>query len=107
VVVSRAKLTIWGLTLRGSSQEVVAFLNATPLWQVCDMRLQPGVGDKALLREAGRRLGLTASTRLVKRAIQFGSRIAKVSHPNQSEGGRRKIKGADAITLSLRGSFGV
>lgn len=94
-------------------EEVVAFLNATPLWQVCDMRLQPGVGDKALLREAGRRLGLTASTRLVKRAIQFGSRIAKVSHPNQSEGGRRKIKGADAITLSLRApqpqpsSFGV
>jgi hypothetical protein len=39
---------------------------------------------------------------LVKRAIQFGSRIAKVSQPNQIEGGRRKIKGADAITLSLR-----
>jgi hypothetical protein len=38
----------------------------------------------------------------VKRAIQFGSRIAKVSQPNQGEGGRRrKIKGADAITLSL------
>jgi hypothetical protein len=84
---------------------VISFLNRTALWQVCDMRLQPGVGDKALLREAGRRLGLTASTCLVKRAIQFGSRIAKVSQPTPGEGGRRrKVKGADAITLTFHTS---
>ena len=35
-----------------------------------------GVGDKRALREIGLLLGLGASTRLQKRAIQFGTRLA-------------------------------
>lgn len=83
------------------------------------MRLKPGVGDKALLREvlhflfaermtnskiqAGRRLGLGPSTLLVKRAIQFGSRIAKVSQAEaDGEGKKRKIKRADGVNLQPR-----
>ncbi|KAL6079640.1 Asparagine synthetase domain-containing protein 1 [Balamuthia mandrillaris] len=63
------------------SEEVTGCLNSLPLWHVCDMAAPPGEGDKAILRRVGRELGLKESTRLVKRAIQFGSRIAKVHRP--------------------------
>jgi asparagine synthetase B (glutamine-hydrolysing) len=41
-----------------------------------DLELPIGVGDKRALREIGMALGLGASTRLQKRAIQFGTRLA-------------------------------
>lgn len=59
---------------------VVELLRALPLPLLCDLRLPPGVGDKRLLRVAGRMLGLGRSATLVKRAIHFGSRIAKQSN---------------------------
>ena len=45
--------------------------------QIVDYSLPPGVGDKRILREVGKRLGLQESAELVKRAIQFGTGIAK------------------------------
>ena len=46
--------------------------------QKFDLRQPRGVGDKQLLRHvAGQLLGLPGSASLVKRAIQFGSRIAR------------------------------
>ena len=62
-------------------EEVVALLRGgtLPLRSIVDMRLPPGEGDKRVLRVmARRRLGLDCSTRAAKRAIQFGSRIAKL-----------------------------
>jgi hypothetical protein len=41
-----------------------------------ELILPQGVGDKRALREIGLLLGLSASTRLQKRAIQFGTRLA-------------------------------
>lgn len=60
-------------------EDVVAYLENLPVDRKCDMSLSPGVGDKLLLREVARMIGVNECSTLVKRAIQFGSRIAKVS----------------------------
>jgi len=57
-------------------ENVVTFLHQLPLQRICDLSLPKGIGYKKLLRHVGKRLGLTHSTSLVKRAIQFGTRIA-------------------------------
>ncbi|XP_059199430.1 asparagine synthetase domain-containing protein 1 [Centropristis striata] len=59
-------------------EDVVSFLNSLPVWEKADLSLPRGVGEKLLLRRAARRLGLGQSAVLPKRAMQFGSRIAKM-----------------------------
>lgn len=59
-------------------EDVVSFLNSLPVWLKTDPGLPRGTGEKQLLRQAARLLGLTSSSKLPKRAIQFGSRIAKL-----------------------------
>ncbi|XP_078408013.1 asparagine synthetase domain-containing protein 1 [Cetorhinus maximus] len=61
-------------------EEVVSFLNALPVWEKADLTLPRGIGEKLLLRLAAKQLGLTASAVLPKRAMQFGSRIAKMEN---------------------------
>ena len=63
---------------------------------VCDFHLPPGVGDKRILRLVAKRLGMDHASGLVKRAIQFGSRISHVSDKRRF-GSRRKAKGAAKI----------
>mmetsp|Transcript_8059 Transcript_8059/g.33261 ORF Transcript_8059/g.33261 Transcript_8059/m.33261 type:complete len:190 (+) Transcript_8059:1424-1993(+) len=50
------------------------------LEEVADLAQPPGVGDKRVLRDVARLLGLATCARLQKRAIQFGTRIAKHSN---------------------------
>ncbi|XP_032218763.1 asparagine synthetase domain-containing protein 1 isoform X1 [Nematostella vectensis] len=71
-------------------ESVVSFLNALPVWWKTDPRQPRGTGEKLLLRQAARLLGLTSSAALPKRAIQFGSRIAKLESANE--------KGSDACS---------
>nr|XP_056717506.1 asparagine synthetase domain-containing protein 1 [Euleptes europaea] len=59
-------------------EAVVSFLNSLPVWEKADLTLPRGVGEKLLLRLAAVELGLMASSILPKRAMQFGSRIAKL-----------------------------
>ena len=70
---------------------VVTFLATEPLAHIADLQQPPGVGDKAVLRHAARELGLRGCAALVKRAIQFGSRIAKLSNEDCGVGGGRGV----------------
>ena len=60
-------------------ENVVEFLNSLDVEQLCDMTKPPGEGDKMILRLIAKKIGVNQCSGLVKRAIQFGSRIAKVS----------------------------
>ena len=73
---------------------VVQFLqnSATEEDLICDFRKPPGVGDKRILRLIAQRLGCDHASGLVKRAIQFGSRISHLSDKKRF-GSRRKAKG--------------
>nr|XP_004660272.2 asparagine synthetase domain-containing protein 1 [Jaculus jaculus] len=59
-------------------ENVVSFLNSLPVWEKADLTLPRGIGEKLVLRLVAVQLGLTASALLPKRAMQFGSRIAKM-----------------------------
>ena len=59
-------------------ETVIDFLNGTPVWHKCDLRLERSEGEKLLLRKVAEELGLRQTSHHLKRAIQFGSRIAKM-----------------------------
>ncbi|XP_054156384.1 asparagine synthetase domain-containing protein 1-like [Oppia nitens] len=59
-------------------EDVINFLNGIPVWHKCDLRLDRSTGEKLLLRQVADRLGLCRTSHHLKRAIQFGSRIAKI-----------------------------
>lgn len=60
------------------SLDVVNFLVGLPVHVKMDPRLELGVGDKMLLRLAARKMGLIEASTRKKRAMQFGSRSARM-----------------------------
>ena len=79
---------------------VTQFLQGIPLSLICDFSLPPGQGDKRILRLVAQRLGIDHASGLVKRAIQFGSRISHLSDAKRF-GSRRKAKGDASVKVPL------
>ncbi|XP_042500737.1 asparagine synthetase domain-containing protein 1 isoform X2 [Macadamia integrifolia] len=61
-------------------EDVIRTLLDMPLWEVAELDQPMGRGDKKILREVALLLGLEEVSSLPKRAIQFGSRIARESN---------------------------
>lgn len=59
-------------------EDIVSFLNGLPIGHKCNLRLDRGIGEKRVLRQLAVKLGLRETATREKRAIQFGSRIAKL-----------------------------
>ena len=72
------------------------YIHKRVILQIADLCQPPGVGDKKILRTLAFNLGLVKTSSVVKRAIQFGTRVAK--HTNvMYHGSNRKGKGDTRI----------
>ncbi|KAL6294857.1 hypothetical protein ACE6H2_002999 [Prunus campanulata] len=76
-------------------EDVIRILLGIPLWEVTNLDQPSGVGDKKILREVAELLGLSEAAALPKRAIQFGSRIARESN-RKNYGSNRAANQASA-----------
>ncbi|UZJ53533.1 hypothetical protein CBS101457_002853 [Exobasidium rhododendri] len=75
------------------SHSVITFLANLPIEAKLDYDTLPaGQGDKKLLRDVARHLGLQQTSTLVKRAIQFGARSAKMEMGAGRILGHEKLK---------------
>ena len=81
-------------------EEYIHAVLQLPLWLVANLKEAPGQGDKLLLRAALRRLGLPRAAARVKRAIQFGTGIGKLSNV-RSFGSNRAANSRNAGSLDL------
>ena len=69
------------------SLSFINYLSNLPVEAKCDPRLGESEGDKILLREAARSVGLVLAADRKKRAMQFGTRSAKMTAENTGRGG--------------------
>jgi asparagine synthetase B (glutamine-hydrolysing) len=69
-------------------ESVMACLARIPLAEVTNMAQPAGVGDKRVLRDIARGIGLHNAAARVKRAIQFGSGLGKAANVQDFGSGR-------------------
>lgn len=82
-------------------EEYVHTVLQLPLWLIANLKQVPGHGDKRLLRAALRQLGFPKAAARVKRAIQFGTGIGKLSNV-RSFGSNRAANSMNAGSLNLK-----
>ncbi|KAI1107636.1 asparagine synthase-domain-containing protein [Jackrogersella minutella] len=93
----------WGKEVRFPylDEELVRFAISSPVWEKCDFQNQfhPAIIDpaKRLLRILADKLGLPVIAREKKRAIQFGSRTAKIESATGRRRGTAPISQADPV----------
>ncbi|WZZ87708.1 hypothetical protein YC2023_116287 [Brassica napus] len=87
-------------------EDVIKTLLDIPLWEIADLEQPSGKGDKKILRQVAKLLGLPEVAKMPKRAIQFGSTIARESNrknfgsnraANQASAGSTQTSGCDNI----------
>lgn len=83
-------------------EDVIQALLDIPLWEIADLDQPSGIGDKKILREVAQLLGLSGAAVLPKRAIQFGSRIARESN-RKNFGSNRAANQASAGSVEING----
>lgn len=81
-------------------ENIIQFSKSIPIEEIVDMSLPKGYGDKMILRKIGVILGLNGIYNLEKRAIQFGSRIAKETSFNEFGKSCRNISGDVKIEMN-------
>ena len=88
-------------------RRVMAYLCGLPLHRKMDLAQRPGEGDKRILRQVARRLGMAQTAGNVKRAIQVSSpcvRSVGGAHPSRSLGrARRRWAPATGASRGTRG----
>ncbi|GMH27571.1 hypothetical protein Nepgr_029414 [Nepenthes gracilis] len=84
-------------------EDVIRVLLDFPLWEIANLDQPSGTGDKKILREVARLLGLHEAATLPKRAIQFGSRIAQESN-RKNFGSNRAANQASAGSVDINKS---
>ncbi|WVZ90897.1 hypothetical protein U9M48_037151 [Paspalum notatum var. saurae] len=81
-------------------ENVMKTLLEIPLWEIAKLDEPVGKGDKKILREVARQLGLQEAALQPKRAIQFGSRIARESN-RKNFGSNRAANQASAGSVQI------
>uniref|UniRef100_A0A0D9Y0Q8 Asparagine synthetase domain-containing protein n=1 Tax=Leersia perrieri TaxID=77586 RepID=A0A0D9Y0Q8_9ORYZ len=81
-------------------ENVIKTLLEIPLWEMAKLDEPVGKGDKKILREVANLLGLKEAALQPKRAIQFGSRIARESN-RKNFGSNRAANQASAGSVEI------
>lgn len=73
----------------------MAYVSALPVWAKCNLQFPPGQGDKSLIRLAAAHCGLPVTAKRAKRAMQFGTKSAKLYEgaPRGYKAGEQLIAG--------------
>ncbi|KAL1220281.1 hypothetical protein V5N11_005806 [Cardamine amara subsp. amara] len=82
-------------------EDVIKTLLDIPLWEIADLEQPSGNGDKIILRQVAKLLGLHEVAKMPKRAIQFGSRIARESN-RKNFGSNRAANQASAGSVRFQ-----
>lgn len=78
-------------------KQVIATAGQIPIDFICDFTMHRGMGEKRILRQIAKNMGLDLVQHFEKRAIQFGTKIAKISNKAKF-GSNRKANGIAQYT---------